>query len=66
MGGTSGRSTLLGEGLQHQDGQSPMLFSAVRRRDYDPAYGMSWRHHSDGIRRQCITERERSLYYICV
>jgi pyruvate dehydrogenase E1 component len=29
MGGTSGRSTLLGEGLQHQDGHSPLLFSAV-------------------------------------
>jgi len=32
-------TTLLGEGLQHQDGQSPLLFSAVPTcAIYDPAY----------------------------
>ncbi|MEQ1948441.1 MAG: pyruvate dehydrogenase (acetyl-transferring), homodimeric type, partial [Bryobacteraceae bacterium] len=40
LGGTSGRTTLLGEGLQHQDGQSPLFFSAVPTcAVYDPAYG---------------------------
>ena len=29
IGGTAGRTTLLGEGLQHQDGHSPMLASTV-------------------------------------
>ncbi len=30
IGGTAGRTTLLGEGLQHQDGQSPILASTYR------------------------------------
>jgi pyruvate dehydrogenase E1 component len=40
MGGTAGRTTLNGEGLQHQDGHSHLLFSVVPNiRCYDPAYG---------------------------
>ncbi len=39
VGGTAGRTTLNGEGLQHQDGQSHLLFSVVPNvRVYDPAY----------------------------
>jgi pyruvate dehydrogenase E1 component len=39
LGGTAGRTTLNGEGLQHQDGHSPLLFSAVPNCEvYDPAY----------------------------
>ncbi len=39
LGGTAGRTTLNGEGLQHQDGHSPLLFSAVPNcAVYDPAY----------------------------
>src|SRR5205823_6002092 len=39
MGGTAGRTTMLGEGLQHQDGHSPVLASAVPTcATYDPAY----------------------------
>jgi pyruvate dehydrogenase E1 component len=39
MGGTAGRTTMLGEGLQHQDGHSPLLFGAVPTcRIYDPAF----------------------------
>jgi pyruvate dehydrogenase E1 component len=39
MGGTAGRTTLLGEGLQHDDGQSHLLFSAVPNvQAYDPAF----------------------------
>ncbi len=39
MGATAGRTTLLGEGLQHDDGQSHLLFSVVPNiRAYDPAF----------------------------
>jgi pyruvate dehydrogenase E1 component len=39
MGATAGRTTLLGEGLQHQDGQSQLLASTVPSvRSYDPAF----------------------------
>lgn len=39
IGGTAGRTTLAGEGLQHQDGHSHLLFNVVPNvRCYDPAY----------------------------
>ncbi len=39
MGGTAGRTTMLGEGLQHQDGHSVVLASTVPTcATYDPAY----------------------------
>ena len=39
MGATAGRTTLLGEGLQHQDGHSHVLASTVPVcRAYDPAF----------------------------
>ena len=39
MGATAGRTTLTGEGLQHDDGHSHVLFSVVPNvRAYDPAY----------------------------
>ncbi len=39
MGATAGRTTLMGEGLQHQDGHSPLLASTVPSCEaYDPAY----------------------------
>ncbi|MDO5025612.1 MAG: pyruvate dehydrogenase (acetyl-transferring), homodimeric type [Trueperella sp.] len=51
MGATAGRTTLTGEGLQHLDGQSPVLAStnpAVV--SYDPAYAYEIRHiMRDGI-----------------
>jgi pyruvate dehydrogenase E1 component len=67
MGGTSGRSTLLGEGLQHQDGHSPLLFSAVPTcAIYDPAYAFELAVIiQDGIRRM-YQENEARFYYICV
>ena len=40
LGGTSGRTTLNGEGLQHQDGHSHILSSTIPNCiSYDPAYG---------------------------
>jgi len=67
MGGTSGRTTLLGEGLQHQDGQSPLLFSVVPTcAIYDPAYAYELAVIiQDGIRRM-YQEMEDRFYYICV
>ena len=39
MGATAGRTTLTGEGLQHDDGHSHLLFSVVpNARTYDPAF----------------------------
>ena len=39
LGATAGRTTLQGEGLQHDDGHSPVLFSVVPNvRIYDPAF----------------------------
>jgi pyruvate dehydrogenase E1 component len=65
MGATAGRTTLNGEGLQHEDGHSPLLFSAVPNvRIYDPAFayelGVVVR---DGMRRM-YTDGEDVFYYI--
>jgi len=67
MGGTAGRSTLLGEGLQHQDGHSPLLFSVVPTcAIYDPAYAFEVAVIiQDGIRRM-YQEQEDRFYYITV
>ncbi|MBR7560120.1 hypothetical protein KC218_26580, partial [Mycobacterium tuberculosis] len=40
LGGTAGRTTLNGEGLQHQDGHQLILFNTVPNCvTYDPCYG---------------------------
>ena len=49
MGGTAGRTTLAGEGLQHQDGHSTVLSSTVPTcATYDPAYAYETRRHHSG------------------
>ena len=49
LGGTAGRTTLAGEGLQHQDGHSHVLFSTVPTcASYDPAYRLRDRRHPPG------------------
>jgi pyruvate dehydrogenase E1 component len=67
MGGTAGRTTLLGEGLQHQDGHTHVLFSVVPTcQCYDPAYSYELAVIiRDGIRRM-YTNRENIFYYITV
>ncbi len=65
LGGTAGRTTLNGEGLQHEDGHSHVLFSVVPNcRAYDPAYGyeVAVIVH-DGLRRMCA-EQEDVFYYL--
>jgi pyruvate dehydrogenase E1 component len=67
MGGTAGRTTLAGEGLQHQDGHSHLnaiAFPTVR--PYDPAFGYELTVIVlDGMRRM-FHENEEALYYITI
>ncbi|MGD8453718.1 MAG: pyruvate dehydrogenase (acetyl-transferring), homodimeric type [Phycisphaerae bacterium] len=63
VGGTAGRTTLTGEGLQHQDGQSQLVASTVPNCvSYDPAYAyeLAVILH-DGIRR--MYEKQESIFY---
>jgi pyruvate dehydrogenase E1 component len=67
LGATAGRTTLAGEGLQHQDGHSQLLASTVPNCvAYDPAYAyeLAVIIH-DGLRRM-FAEQERIFYYITV
>jgi pyruvate dehydrogenase E1 component len=65
IGGTAGRTTLAGEGLQHQDGHSLVAASTVPNcRSYDPAYAYELAVIvQDGLRRM-IAEQENVFYYI--
>jgi pyruvate dehydrogenase E1 component len=67
LGGTSGRTTLSGEGLQHQDGNSHVLALPVPNlRAYDPAYAYELAVIiEDGIRRM-YRDGESIFYYITV
>jgi pyruvate dehydrogenase E1 component len=67
LGGTSGRTTLAGEGLQHQDGNSHTLALTVPNcRAYDPAYAYELATIvEDGIRRM-YGDGEQCFYYITV
>ena len=65
LGGTAGRTTLNGEGLQHEDGHSLLLASAVPTLSmYDPAYAYELAVIiQDGIRRM-YHAHEDVMYYI--
>ena len=65
MGGTAGRTTLAGEGLQHQDGHSLVLSSTVPTcHSYDPAYVYEIAVIvQDGMRRMHEVGEDR-FYYI--
>jgi pyruvate dehydrogenase E1 component len=65
MGGTAGRTTLNGEGLQHGDGNSHLLCATVPNlRAYDPAYAYEIGVIvQDGMRRM-YREQEDVFYYI--
>ncbi len=67
LGGTAGRTTLAGEGLQHQDGHSHLYASAVPNLlSYDPAFAYEVAVIiEDGIRRM-YKEQESIFYYITV
>jgi len=67
IGGTSGRTTLNGEGLQHEDGHSHLLAATIPNcRAYDPTYAYELAVIvRDGLRRMC-TEQEDVFYYLTV
>ncbi|MGO1523097.1 MAG: pyruvate dehydrogenase (acetyl-transferring), homodimeric type [Nesterenkonia sp.] len=71
IGATAGRTSLNGEGLQHQDGQSPLLASANPACvHYDPAFGFEIAHIvRDGLQRMYGSTEEHPagedvFYYI--
>jgi pyruvate dehydrogenase E1 component len=65
LGGTAGRTTLNGEGLQHEDGHSHVLFSVVPNcRAYDPTFGYEVAVIvQDGLHRMLV-EQQDAFYYI--
>jgi pyruvate dehydrogenase E1 component len=67
LGGTAGRTTLAGEGLQHQDGHSHILSSTIPNcRSYDPTYAYELAVIiQDGLRRMLV-EQEDAFYYLTV
>ena len=65
LGATAGRTTLSGEGLQHEDGSSHLLFSTVPNCvAYDPTYGYEVvTIIQDGMRRM-LEEQDDVFYYV--
>ncbi|GLK58427.1 pyruvate dehydrogenase E1 component [Azotobacter vinelandii] len=65
IGGTAGRTTLNGEGLQHEDGHSHILASTIPNcRTYDPTYAYEMAVIiREGIR-QMTEEQQNVFYYI--
>jgi pyruvate dehydrogenase E1 component len=67
VGGTAGRTTLSGEGLQHQDGSSHLIASTIPTcRAYDPCFGYELTVIvQDGVRRM-LEAQEDVFYYLTV
>jgi pyruvate dehydrogenase E1 component len=67
VGGTAGRTTLNGEGLQHEDGHSQILAGAVPNCiSYDPTFAYEVAVIvQDGLRRM-VSEQEDVFYYLTV
>jgi pyruvate dehydrogenase E1 component len=65
IGGTAGRTTLAGEGLQHQDGHSQLVATTIPNCvAYDPAFAYELAVIiQDGLRRM-YAERESVFYYV--
>ena len=65
IGATSGRTTMNGEGLQHQDGHSHLMAQMIPNCvSYDPTYGYEMAVIvQDGLRRM-YQEQENKFYYI--
>lgn len=67
IGGTAGRTTLNGEGLQHEDGHSHLLASTIPNcRTYDPTYAYELAVIIREGSRQMIEEQQDIFYYITV
>jgi pyruvate dehydrogenase E1 component len=67
IGATAGRTTLSGEGLQHQDGTSHLSASAIPNcRAYDPAFAGELAVILDHGMRRIMEEQQDEFYYITV
>jgi pyruvate dehydrogenase E1 component len=65
LGATAGRTTLGGEGLQHQDGHSLLLAATVPNcRAYDPAFAGEFAVILDHGMRRMLEEQADEFYYV--
>jgi len=67
IGGTAGRTTLAGEGLQHQDGQSHLAACTIPNcRAYDPCFGYELATIVEDGARRMFEAQEDVFYYVTV
>ena len=67
IGGTAGRTTLAGEGLQHQDGSSHLIASTIPNcRAYDPCFGYELATIVQEGARRMLEAQEDVFYYVTV
>jgi pyruvate dehydrogenase E1 component len=65
LGATSGRTTLAGEGLQHQDGSSHLVASTIPNcKAYDPAFAGEMAVIVDRGMREMLVEQQDCFYYV--
>jgi pyruvate dehydrogenase E1 component len=67
IGGTAGRTTLAGEGLQHQDGSSHLVAATIPNcRAYDPCFGYELAAIVEDGARRMLEAQEDVFYYLTV
>jgi pyruvate dehydrogenase E1 component len=67
IGGTAGRTTLAGEGLQHQDGSSHLIACTIPNcRAYDPCFGYELAAIVQEGARRMLDAQEDVFYYVTV
>jgi pyruvate dehydrogenase E1 component len=67
LGATAGRTTLGGEGLQHQDGSSHLAAASVPNcRAYDPAFACELAVIVDHAMKEMLTGQQDCFYYITI
>ena len=67
LGGTAGRTTLAGEGLQHQDGSSHLIASTIPNcRAWDPCFGYELAAIVEDGARRMLEAQEDVFYYVTV
>src|SRR5207253_10789734 len=65
LGATSGRTTLGGEGLQHQDGSSHLVAATIPScKAYDPAFAGEMAAIVDHGMREMLVEQKDVFYYL--
>ncbi|HCN71781.1 MAG TPA: pyruvate dehydrogenase (acetyl-transferring), homodimeric type, partial [Pusillimonas sp.] len=67
MGGTAGRTTLNGEGLQHEDGHSHIMSSLIPNCvSYDPTFGHELAVIIQHGMKRMVEDQENVFYYITI